>query len=111
LGVKTLNSILNTKIGLDRLIEPLKNTCLQKVKSNAVKQEYEKNDELKRSALRALAALLNISESEKNALMRDFVSNIRATPELSLMFDSIQRDAKDALTGVSSSEILSMDTN
>jgi hypothetical protein len=43
--------------------------------------------------------------------MRDFVSNIRATPELSLMFDSIQRDAKDALTGVSSGEILSMDTN
>lgn len=99
------------RIGLDRLIEPLKTTCLQKVKSNAVKQEYEKNDELKRSALRALAALLNIAESEKNALMRDFVSNIRSTPELSLMFDSIQRDAKDALTGVSSNELLSMDTN
>lgn len=96
---------------LDRLIEPLKTTCLQKVKSNAVKQEYEKNDELKRSALRALAALLNITESEKNGLMRDFVSNIRATPELSLMFDSIQRDAKDALTGVSSNELPSMDTN
>lgn len=99
------------RIGLDRLIEPLKTTCLQKVKSNAVKQEYEKNDELKRSALRALAALLNIAESEKNALMRDFVSNIRSTPELSLMFDSIQRDAKDALTGISSNELLSMDTN
>jgi cullin-associated NEDD8-dissociated protein 1 len=95
---------------LDRLIEPLKNTCLQKVKSNAVKQEYEKNDELKRSALRALAALLNISDSEKNALMRDFVSNIRATPELSLMFDSIQRDAKDALTGASN-DLISMDTS
>ncbi len=81
------------------MIEPLKTTCLQKVKSNAVKQEYEKNDELKRSALRALAALLNIGDSEKNSLMRDFVSNIRATPELSVMFDSIQRDAKDALNG------------
>ena len=71
----------------------------------------KKEAKLRHSQQLALAALLNISESEKNALMRDFVSNIRATPELSLMFDSIQRDAKDALTGVSSSEILSMDTN
>lgn len=94
---------------LDRLVEPLKTTCLQKVKSNAVKQEYEKNDELKRSALRALVALLNIFDSEKNALLRDFVSNIRATPELSLMFDSIQRDAKHALTGMN--DHMAMDTN
>ena len=74
-----------------------------------MKQEYEKNDELKRSALRALAALLNITDSEKNALMRDFISNIRATPELSTMFDSIQRDAKDALSGTN--DLISMDTN
>lgn len=91
------------------MIEPLKNTCLLKVKSNAVKQEYEKNDELKRSALRALVALLNIADSEKNALMRDFIGNIRATPELSSMFDSIQRDAKDALTNTN--DLIEMDTN
>jgi cullin-associated NEDD8-dissociated protein 1 len=90
------------------LIEPLKNTCLQKVKSNAVKQEYEKNDELKRSALRALVALLNITDAEKNGLMRDFIANIRAAPELAVMFELIQRDAKDALN---SNEIISMDTN
>jgi cullin-associated NEDD8-dissociated protein 1 len=95
-------------LGLDRLIEPLKTTCLQKVKSNAVKQEYEKNDELKRSALRALVALLNIADAEKNALMRDFIANIRATPELASMFELIQRDAKDALN---SNEVISMDTN
>jgi hypothetical protein len=53
--------------GLERLIEPLKQACLQKVRNNAVKQEYEKNDELKRSALRALAALLNIPEAGKFA--------------------------------------------
>ncbi len=90
------------------MIEPLKTTCLQKVKSNAVKQEYEKNDELKRSALRALVALLNITDAEKNALMRDFIANIRATPELAGMFELIQRDAKDALN---SNEVISMDTN
>jgi cullin-associated NEDD8-dissociated protein 1 len=78
------------------------------VKSNAVKQEYEKTDELKRSALRALAALLNIPDAEKNALMRDFVTNIRATPELITMFESIQRDAKDALN---STDQINMETN
>jgi cullin-associated NEDD8-dissociated protein 1 len=92
---------------LDRLIDPLKNTCLQKVKSNAVKQEYEKNDELKRSALRALVALLNIPDAEKNGLMRDFITNIRTTPELAGMFELIQRDAKDAVMDTN----MSMDTN
>ena len=78
------------------------------MKSNAVKQEYEKNDELKWSALRGLVALLNIADAEKNALMRDFIANIRASPELAGMFELIQRDAKDALN---SNEIISMDTN
>lgn len=36
-----------------------------KVKANAVKQEYEKQDELKRSALRALAALAAIPKAGK----------------------------------------------
>lgn len=36
-----------------------------KVKANSVKQEYEKQDELKRSALRAAAALLQIPEAGK----------------------------------------------
>lgn len=34
-----------------------------KVKANAVKQEYEKQDELKRSALRALSALAAIPKA------------------------------------------------
>lgn len=38
-------------------------TCTQKVKANSVKQEYEKQDELKRSALRAVAALLTIPDA------------------------------------------------
>jgi hypothetical protein len=33
---------------LDKLVEPLKMTCTTKVKANSVKQEYEKQDELKR---------------------------------------------------------------
>lgn len=39
-----------------------------KVKANSVKQEYEKQDELKRSAMRAVAALLTIPDAGKKTL-------------------------------------------
>ena len=46
-----------------------------KAKANSVKQEYEKQDELKRSAMRAIAALLTIPHSGKVDLARvDFTS-------------------------------------
>lgn len=50
---------------LDRLVEPLRVTCTMKVKANSVKQEYEKQDELKRSAMRAVATLLTIPDAGK----------------------------------------------
>lgn len=50
---------------LDQFVEPLRTTCTLKVKANSVKQEYEKQDELKRSALRALAALVSIPKAGK----------------------------------------------
>lgn len=46
-------------------MDPLKTTCTLKVKANSVKQEYEKQDELKRSALRAVAALASIPKAGK----------------------------------------------
>lgn len=52
--------------GLDRLIEPLRATLTLKVKANSVKQEYEKQDELKRSAMRAVVALLTIPDAGKS---------------------------------------------
>lgn len=54
---------------LDQFVEPLRTTCTLKVKPNAVKQEYEKQDELKRSALRALAALASIPKAGKLSLI------------------------------------------
>ena len=49
--------------GRDCLIEPLRSTIQAKVKANAVKQEHKKQEELKRSSLRAVAALLTILDS------------------------------------------------
>lgn len=62
------------------------------VKAGSVKQEFEKQDELKRSAMRAVAALLTIPEVGKSPSMADFSSQIRSNPELTALFESIQKD-------------------
>ncbi|KAJ8684120.1 hypothetical protein QAD02_019912 [Eretmocerus hayati] len=90
---------------LERLVEPLKSTCTMKVKQNSVKQEYEKQDELKRSAFRAVAALLTIPDADKNPALSEFVSQIKSTPELQPLFEAIQKDC----TGGSLSETNLMD--
>lgn len=59
---------------LNSLIEPLRATIQQKVKANSVKQEFEKQDELKRSALRATVALLNVPDSSKFFIPECFIS-------------------------------------
>lgn len=78
---------------LEGLVEPLKATCTTKVKANSVKQEFEKQDELKRSALRAAAALLQIPEADKNPHLMEFVSQIKSMPDLQMIFESILKDS------------------
>ncbi|XP_026494754.2 cullin-associated NEDD8-dissociated protein 1 isoform X1 [Vanessa tameamea] len=78
---------------LESLVEPLRATCTMKVKANSVKQEYEKQDELKRSALRAAAALLQIPDADKNPHLMDFVTQIKSFPDLQPIFESILKDS------------------
>ncbi|KAM7335368.1 hypothetical protein ACRRTK_005845 [Alexandromys fortis] len=78
---------------VDRLVEPLRATCTAKVKAGSVKQELEKQDELKRSAMRAVAALLTNPEVRKSPSMADFSTQIRSNPELTTLFESIQKDS------------------
>ena len=63
------------------------------MKAGSVKQEFEKQDELKRSAMRAVAALLTIPEVEKSPAMAEFSSQIRSSPETASLFESIQKDS------------------
>lgn len=73
---------------------PTENGALDlQVKAGSVKQEFEKQDELKRSAMRAVAALLTISEVEKSPAMAEFSSQIRSSPEMASLFESIQKDS------------------
>ncbi|XP_051551016.1 cullin-associated NEDD8-dissociated protein 1-like [Myxocyprinus asiaticus] len=89
---------------LDRLVEPLKATCTTKVKAGSVKQEFEKQEELRRSAMRAVAALLSISEVEKSPAMAEFANQIKSNAEMATIFESLQGDP---LTGA----VESMDTS
>ncbi|KAM5279667.1 cullin-associated NEDD8-dissociated protein 2 [Ctenodactylus gundi] len=79
---------------VDRLIEPLRATCTAKVKAGSVKQEFEKQDELKRSALRAVSALLTIPGLAKSPVMADFSAQIRGNPELAALLESVQDSAQ-----------------
>ncbi|GAB6018576.1 Cullin-associated NEDD8-dissociated protein 1 [Chamberlinius hualienensis] len=92
---------------LDRLVEPLRSTCTTKVKANSVKQEFEKQDELKRSAMRAVAALLAIPDADKSPHMTEFVAQLKLTPDLQTLFESIQKDATTAL-GPSDSSLMDL---
>merc|ERR1719427_1155021 len=84
---------------LDKLVEPLKLTCTTKVKANSVKQEYEKQDELKRSAMRAIASLLAVPGADKHPQLGDLITQIRSTPELANLFESIQKDSGESNSG------------
>jgi len=77
---------------IERLVEPLRATVTMKVKANSVKQEFEKQDELKRSAMRALAALMTIPEADKNPQLIEFMAHIKSNPELQALFDTIKKD-------------------
>ncbi|KAJ4918525.1 hypothetical protein JOQ06_022826 [Pogonophryne albipinna] len=75
---------------LDRLIEPLKATCTTKVKAGSVKQEFEKQEELRRSAMRAVAALLAVPEVERSPSMADFANQIRTNADMASIYQSVQ---------------------
>ncbi|XP_051804068.1 cullin-associated NEDD8-dissociated protein 2 [Acanthochromis polyacanthus] len=75
---------------LDRLVEPLKATCTTKVKAGSVKQEFEKQEELRRSAMRAVAALLAVPEVERSPSMADFANQIRSNADMASIYQSVQ---------------------
>merc|ERR1712038_165942 len=97
---------------LDRLVEPLKLTVTTKVKANSVKQEYEKQDELKRSAMRAVAALMHVPGADKHPQLNEFLTQIKNTPDLANLFESIQKDNSNGIDAFGySSSGMAMDTS
>lgn len=78
---------------MDRLIDPIESVCVTKPKENAVKQEHEKQDELKRSALRAFDALRSIPNADRHPVVVKFYEDlIKADKNLLELYSSIHRD-------------------
>uniref|UniRef100_A0A8C6LIH0 TATA-binding protein interacting (TIP20) domain-containing protein n=1 Tax=Nothobranchius furzeri TaxID=105023 RepID=A0A8C6LIH0_NOTFU len=72
---------------LQDLIPSIKTTY---VKAGSVKQEFEKQDELRRSAMRAVAALLAVPEVERSPSMADFANQIRSNADMASIYQSVQ---------------------
>uniref|UniRef100_A0A1I7XMD9 TIP120 domain-containing protein n=1 Tax=Heterorhabditis bacteriophora TaxID=37862 RepID=A0A1I7XMD9_HETBA len=84
---------------LDKICEPLKGQLLTKPKSNAVKQEIDKQEELKRAVIRVILALQKIPDAERQQQLMDVVNTIRFTTELKIILENVQKDAQRTYTG------------
>jgi len=82
--------------GLDQLVEPLRSIVATKAKEGAVKQEVERNDELIRSALRAIVAITRIPNVESNHRFDEFLRQTVKTGELADKFNAIKAEGDHA---------------
>ncbi|VDL80537.1 unnamed protein product, partial [Nippostrongylus brasiliensis] len=78
---------------LDKICESLKTQLQVKPKTNAVKQEIDKQDELKRAVIRVVLALQKIPDAERHQQLADVASMMRSSPELRALTEIVQRDA------------------
>lgn len=81
--------------GLDPLIEPLRQCVLSKPKDGAVKQQVERNDELIRSTLRAIAAISRIPETENSPKFQDFLKSTVQQGALLEKYDAVLKEQAD----------------
>jgi cullin-associated NEDD8-dissociated protein 1 len=82
--------------GLDQLVEPLRQTLGSKPKESAVKQEVERNDELIRSALRAIYSITRIPNVETNHKFEEFLKQSIKTGEFAEKFAAIKAESEQA---------------
>eukprot|EP00003_Mantamonas_plastica_P001675 TRINITY_DN1118_c0_g1_i1.p1 TRINITY_DN1118_c0_g1~~TRINITY_DN1118_c0_g1_i1.p1 ORF type:complete len:128 (+),score=61.36 TRINITY_DN1118_c0_g1_i1:146-529(+) len=71
---------------LDKMVEPLNATLTKKMKKNAIQQEIEKNEEIVKSALRAIKAVSNISDVESNIQFAELLAFIEGDEKLGPIF-------------------------
>jgi cullin-associated NEDD8-dissociated protein 1 len=89
---------------IDRFCDLIKPQLLVKPKQNAVKQENEKQDELKRSALRTVLALKRLPQHDRSQKMAELIEIIKASPELTTIYDTVERDNSARSSGVDAME-------
>lgn len=74
---------------LDSLVEPFKKTITAKPKESAVQSDVEKNDELIRSALRAIAAIALIPEVDSALKFSEFIKTSVKVGPLAQKYEEI----------------------
>ncbi|KAJ8618736.1 hypothetical protein MRB53_014922 [Persea americana] len=75
---------------LDSLVEPLQKTINHKPKQDAVKQEVDRNDDMIRSALRAIASLNRLSGCDCSLRFKNLMSDIMKSSSLAEMYNSVR---------------------
>eukprot|EP00249_Psilotum_nudum_P024642 c29247_g2_i2 orf=410-4126(+) len=83
---------------LDALVEPLEKTVTNKTKQDAVKQEVDRNDDMIRSALRAIDSLNRISGGECSARFKSFMNNVVKSAPLIEKYNSVRHES-DSMVG------------
>ncbi|KAG7031344.1 Cullin-associated NEDD8-dissociated protein 1, partial [Cucurbita argyrosperma subsp. argyrosperma] len=77
---------------LDSLVDPLQKTINFKPKQDAVKQEVDRNEDMIRSALRAIASLNRISGGDCSLKFKNLMNEISKSPALSEKYYSIRNE-------------------
>ncbi|PIA55428.1 hypothetical protein AQUCO_00700013v1 [Aquilegia coerulea] len=77
---------------LDSLVDPLQKTVNRKPKQDAVKQEVDLNEDMIRSALRAIASLNRISGGDCSLKFKSLMNEIMRSSVLAEKFNSISNE-------------------
>lgn len=79
---------------MESLLMPIEEVCRSRPKDNAVKQEHERQDELKRSALRAFDTLRSIPDADRHPVIVRFHEDlIKRHKTVMDLYNSIHRDS------------------
>jgi len=81
--------------GLDNLVEPLRAAVTSKPKEAAVKQQVERNEELIRSALRAIASFTKIEGIDSAIKFQDFLRSTVLQGTLNEKFEALLNEQAD----------------
>lgn len=83
---------------LDALVEPLEKTVTNRTKPDAVKQEIDRNEDMIRSALRAIDSLNRLSGGECSARFKSFMNTTVKGSQLVDKYNAVRQES-DPLVG------------
>ncbi|KAJ7551601.1 hypothetical protein O6H91_06G021400 [Diphasiastrum complanatum] len=83
---------------VDTLVEPLERTVTTKMKPDAVKQEVDRNEDMIRSALRAIESLNRIS-GDASSRFKAFMNNVVKSGPLAERYNAVRHESDAVVTG------------